>query len=508
MKVILVFFFVIFIPCCMCFTASVCNAKHLAYYNRYYRHNILTIPRDSTVVAAAARKKDTKDTNPPVASEGTDKATNRQKITSKSIAPSAPPPKPASVSPMSEVRESLDDDINTQQFGLELERLMAGTKVDAIDDSRRIKVDDKTHINSVSNRKNVVQSNVNALLALADNLNLPIDNDKSNDNESGSDSGNNGVAISSNNGELGKILANDLENIVNNANDTGDEIDLGWDVSQIGTLENTAQSARDRLFKALSDGLPEDDCPMCPVCKIPAEEDDLAYFGKCSFCRQKELAEPIKDINVPYRYSQRSLQDGFISKKSETTQNKSAADDNNDSTNNMNANIKTTAAFLKAPKPRALVPLSPSPPMAPIKSNLHTRVTLVSNKSSGESWPAVPEGRFQEPPLSRAANENVNSIYQLKNEDYDDRYLDVYENDTVEYSSKEVLDRIYELETDNIRLNGEVNRLMNVESTLNGVAATIWDLEDQIQELKDMVTGMLRVQQIQQQTQVKNSSKN
>ena len=56
-------------------------------------------------------------------------------------------------------------------------------------------------------------------------------------------------------------------------------------------LPDAAESARKRLLAALEVGPPTHDGPTCEVCKHPASMEEIAEFGKCSFCRGKELQD-------------------------------------------------------------------------------------------------------------------------------------------------------------------------------------------------------------------------
>ncbi len=103
------------------------------------------------------------------------------------------------------------------------------------------------------------------------------------------------------------------------ADENGDELNLGWNPESVGGFTDTAKLARERLLKSLDEGPPEYSGPICPRCNNAAEEDDLAYFGVCTLCRQIELTEEhtvntkILNSNNKFAYFPRSVKDGAAS---------------------------------------------------------------------------------------------------------------------------------------------------------------------------------------------------
>ncbi len=58
-------------------------------------------------------------------------------------------------------------------------------------------------------------------------------------------------------------------------------------------VSDMVSAARNSLLESLAEGLPEElrNLKKCPLCKKPATQAEIAELGKCSFCRQTELAE-------------------------------------------------------------------------------------------------------------------------------------------------------------------------------------------------------------------------
>lgn len=87
----------------------------------------------------------------------------------------------------------------------------------------------------------------------------------------------------------GKLEADDFESRV--AASPNAMAEFNGSISGSFTAPDRAVLARERLFAALEKGPPTHCGPTCKICKRPASTQEIADFGKCSFCRGEELQD-------------------------------------------------------------------------------------------------------------------------------------------------------------------------------------------------------------------------
>ena len=77
-------------------------------------------------------------------------------------------------------------------------------------------------------------------------------------------------------------------------------------LSSMKTIFDNKEEAYNRLKKALDEGPPIYEGPECPVCNGATTDEELQEFGKCSFCRAEDLADPSVHL-LRHFYSDRAM---------------------------------------------------------------------------------------------------------------------------------------------------------------------------------------------------------
>lgn len=83
--------------------------------------------------------------------------------------------------------------------------------------------------------------------------------------------------------------------------------DKSFEVDGSNQYLDAGAAARRRLLKALEQGPPVHNGPTCKSCKRPASEQEIADFGKCSFCRRDDLMQLEPMTSRGLRYSKTQL---------------------------------------------------------------------------------------------------------------------------------------------------------------------------------------------------------
>ena len=282
--------------------------------------------------------------------------------------------------------------------------------------------------------------------------------------------------------ELGVLLAKDFVEQVALADENGDELNLGWTPESIGGLTDTAKLARERLLKSLDEGPPEYSGPMCPRCNNAAEEDDLAYFGVCTLCRQIELTEEhnanakTMSSNNKFTYSPRSVKDGAASPtkwSSNSSHNKMDVQKQQSNSRSSDIAVVTTDSTHRE---------------TPVKSKQIN--TNASRGNVGEvahiPEPVELDAKSQWPRI------NENGFKLLSDIDIEPYYDNDYSSDSIGLE-----DRIAVLEHSLHAHALELENLSNVVSRLDNVIALVEDLEVQILSNKAVLEEQKKI--IQQQ---------
>ena len=338
------------------------------------------------------------------------------------------------------------NEAQAKEFSMQLEKLMSGSTV--AEDPRRSST---FQMNSAVNKqKKQAYDNLNELKTLAEKMQWPVTTKETNGYSGGGmfkDYKATAVADFDNNSDvmdLASTLMNDVQQQAANAGETDIELETAWDPSSVSSYGSLAKDARERLLKSLLEGQPASTEPPCPLCGVPASEDDLAYFGKCSFCRQSELTEtaPASE-SPPYaasRYSARDVSHGAARVTAPYLPGEEYGEGAAPAGKEAVVSVVDTKADMNAKQPRVKQPTTVvvPPPPTPVAASV---------------WPEVNSARFRDADVD---GHNTEELYAM----------------------------ISELATEVKRLRVEVDRLYDhdVGSRVDQVISLVEDLEQSVEK--------------------------